>query len=72
MSKWKSIDRDALNGIILLLVKEESSDERRVFVAEASIDEHGVHWITTVGWCGWSKLHKGWTPIAWQTLPEPE
>jgi len=67
--EWKPIESAPRSGVILLAVK--SGNDSRVFAAEMSNDHDigGDVWNITTGWGGWTRLHKGWTPVAWQPRP---
>jgi len=66
---WKPLETAPRSGVILLAVK--SGSDSRVFAAEMSNDHDigGDVWNITTGWGGWTRLHKGWTPVAWQPRP---
>lgn len=62
---WQPMDTAPTNEMILLTV-EDASGERRVFPAEASIEDGNLLWIITTGWVGWKRLQSAWTPVLWQ------
>jgi len=69
--KWAPIETATWDGIFLLLVECDQKKERRVFVSERSWYDDEPGFAVTVGWTGWGRLAKGWTPIGWAFLPEP-
>ena len=69
MSEWQPIET-APSCIILLAVQH--GDERRTMVAQIShSDNDGWFFMVTHGWDGWTRLHRGWTPMRWSPLPAP-
>lgn len=62
---WQPMTTAPTNEMILLTV-EDASGERRVFPAEASIEDGNLRWIITTGWVGWKRLQSAWTPVLWQ------